>query len=171
MKYSIGTLAILLLLVPIHALQVSLSPAHISLIGKKGQMLCENITLIADKKVTLYGEDRWSFQKGASVAEYNLSAAQIGIKSVYPKPLTSDAKESTPVCFTAEKAGTYYGILLYKNARNSAAIGSRIRLTIIQQQSSKNEMLVAMGSTALLTTLFVVILIYRKKRKMVEEKA
>ena len=113
------------------AIKISLSPSHISLSGKTGENLCQNISLSSDKNVLFYGEDKWSVKKPKnSFNDYNLSSSSLELTAVYLKEINVKEKENIAFCIKAKNPGNFYGTLIYKSSSGTGAIGSLIELKI-----------------------------------------
>ena len=140
------------------AIKISLSPSHISLSGKTGENLCQNISLSSDKNVLFYGEDKWSVKKPKnSFNDYNLSSSSLELTAVYLKEINVKEKENIAFCIKAKNPGNFYGTLIYKSSSGTGAIGSLIELKISKEQAFSLENVIALNSIFLLVLLLLLV--------------
>lgn len=171
MRFFIPILLILILLLNnVSAIKISLSPAHINLSGKINTEICQKISLLSDKKVTFYGEDKWSLKNEKNnLAGYTLNSEDINIKVSYPKKVSAQTRQFD-FCINSEKEGNFYGILYYKSATGAGGIGSLVKLNISNEAKRSNDLIVSLSSISLALILILFLLfIWKKKSRKIEQ--
>ncbi len=129
----IVTIILTILFIPTFstALKVSISPAHLYFSGDTDKILCKELTVLSDTKITLTGEDKWSTNKsGGKLSEYALNSEQLKIKTSYSNKIIINTEKTTEICINATNSGNYYGVILYKSPENSVGIGVLIEANI-----------------------------------------
>ncbi len=160
---------ILLLIISLNnacAMKISFSPAHILLSGEVNENICKEITLSSDKKVVLYGEDRWALKESENkIEDYILSSKQIGLNVSYPGEISLNSDTSFSFCVNAKNSGIYYGTIIYKSGFGVGGIGGIVKVNIEKKNESLPEYLLALNSSLLLA--FILLLLVEKlKRKL-----
>lgn len=121
----------LFLLQLISSLELGISPAHLNFEVKAGMQACQNMTVYADKSINIAIKDRWTgIEKSKNLKEYNLSSEDVDIKTVFPARISVSAnkEKNIEVCFLPEKAGKFYGAILFESEAGYASVGSWIEL-------------------------------------------
>ncbi len=121
----------------ISSLELGLSPAYLNLETKVGEQVCQNTTIYADKSIDITIKDRWTeVEKSRNLRDYNLSREDMNIKSVFPGKISVSAnkKKEVEVCFLPEKAGRFYGAVLFESENGYASVGSWIELNVTEKK-------------------------------------
>lgn len=117
---------------------MGLSPAYLNLEAKTGEQICENISVYADKSIDIIIKDKWTgVEKSKNLKEYNLSKEDFNIKIVSPEriSISADEKKNAEICFSGERAGNFYGAILFESD-GYASIGSWVNLNITKNQEN-----------------------------------
>ncbi len=125
MKIFIFFLLIILSVSCVYALQISVSPSHIY-INKLNQEVCKTVTVSSDQNINVYLEDRWSVN-GKDFNDYNLSSKDFDVNINYPEIIEINDEETAEVCITANKKGTYKGVLMFKS-EEGVGVGILLRV-------------------------------------------
>lgn len=123
----------------ISSLELGLSPVYLNLETKTGEQVCKNITIYADKNINITIRDRWTgVEKSRNLRDYNLSREDVNIKVIFPERVSVSAnkKKEVEICFNGEKAGIFYGAVLFESEKGYASVGSWINLIITENQKN-----------------------------------
>ncbi|MDO8459902.1 MAG: hypothetical protein Q7S74_02230 [Nanoarchaeota archaeon] len=147
-KAPLIILILFLSLTTVSSLQLGISPPSLELKGDIKTILCKDITITSDSKLNLTGEIKWSKQNIRLINEYNIHSQDLNITSQIENSLyLKNYKTTEKVCLSADKPGSYNGLLIYKTTERGIGVGTWVNLRIngkIQQEteeqiSPKNE--------------------------------
>lgn len=152
------------------AISISVSPPTTDLIGKVDERICVNFSISSDKTVYFSIENRWSMKnENNKFNDYNLSSQGVSIESDYPKEIGVYFKEKISFCVRARKAGTYNGIILFKSSEGTGAIGTLVKLRVLDEEKYFSGGLIVIGlmginSLLMITLLFLLLFKERLSR-------
>ena len=123
--------------------QASLNPYQTEINANIGTEVCKDFYLASSSNVNFDLESLWSDSKVQSknLGEYDLAPSQLGIlvsNEVYSNSNLNSSRIN--VCFTGEKAGTHYGVLLFSLNNLSLGLGSWITLNILGDEENNNNL-------------------------------
>jgi len=171
---------IILLISFVSASEIGISPSKLEFSGKVGEVICYDITLIADDKEVLIGKDRWSLRDSKELNDYNSRADEFGIEIDYIKSIEFKGSQDVEVCLRAIEPGIYYGALVYQ--AGSAGVGTWIRVTISEDrektetgnagitgkvinENNSGIFVLAFGEVLFLVIIFILLIFIIRKRR------
>ncbi|MBI2629276.1 hypothetical protein HYW74_04280 [Candidatus Pacearchaeota archaeon] len=124
----------------VSAVEIGISPAQLEFKADAGQEVCKKVSVYSGEDENLIGSDKWSSEKTfvKDIRKYTLSANGLGITFKYPKEVYAKRQLEFNVCISGNKAGTYYGSLIY-STNKSAAVGTWIILKVNGNAAEENE--------------------------------
>jgi len=109
------------------ALDFGISPGIIKLSEKQNEIQCQNFTIIGGNEDIFNGDIKWSNENSKDISDYKLSPKELNINSTIPSGIKAGKYQ---ICISSEKAGNYYGALMYKINNSSYGIGTWIELKV-----------------------------------------
>lgn len=113
-------------------LELGLSPAHFEIETNVGETACKNISLNSDRAIVILVNNKWAKTESRNLKDYNLSSENFGIE-VTEEKIFLDKKKETEVCFSGEKAGNFYGVILFESENGYAGVGSWVELNVVAE--------------------------------------
>jgi hypothetical protein len=176
MKFLLITFATIILLASFcYALNFGISPEKIEFDGKINEFICRNFSLFEESNQAVFeGSIKWNADYSREIFDYSVLSPMLKINYSFPEIIGSGEYE---ICLKAEKAGVYYGTLMYKLRDSSYGIGTWIELHAsntapqgISFLSGKavqenNFMKSGLISVSLILTITLLILIIKLKKK------
>src|SRR3989344_2074550 len=128
--YSIIILSISIIST-VSAVEIGISPAQLEFKADAGQEVCKKVSVYSGEEDNLIGSDKWSGEKTfvKDIRKYTLNSSEKGITFKYPKEVYAKRQLEFNVCIIGNKAGMYYGSLIY-STNKSAAVGTWIILKV-----------------------------------------
>ena len=163
MKILSVILIIILMSFSVHAIKISVEPAHINLSGRIGEKLCQEVKVSSDEKTIFLADDKWSLnnEKG-NFNGYDLTSGEIGLATEYRKTFSSGDKFN--FCVGASEVGKYYGIVLFKTSAGNAVIGSLVKIEVGENKERDLTILSGMIMISLALCLILGLMIYYMRR-------
>jgi hypothetical protein len=109
------------------ALDFGISPGIIKLSEKPNEIVCKNFTIIGGNEDIFNGNIKWSNTNSKDISDYKISSKELNINSTIPSEIKAGKYQ---ICISSEKAGSYYGALMYKINNSSYGIGTWIELKV-----------------------------------------
>ena len=131
----------------ISSLEIGVNPAYINLETRIGEKICRNITIYANKEISIIIRDKWTDIKGSrNIRDYNLSSDDIEIKvTSQNKVLASSDKKAVWICFSGKEKGDFYGAVLFESENWSLTAGSWVNLNITYSKKDNSNLLTGAG--------------------------
>src|SRR3989344_9690847 len=97
------------------AVEIGISPAQLEFKADAGQEVCKKVSVYSGEDENLIGSDKWSGEKTfvKDIRKYTLNSSEKGITFKYPKEVYAKRQLEFNVCIIGNKAGMYYGSLIY----------------------------------------------------------
>lgn len=125
--YFIFLLSIFISLSFCSALNFGISPGIIKFSEKQNEVSCQNFTIIGENANVFNGNIKWNDKDSKDISDYTLSSEKLNINATIPSEIKSGKYQ---ICISSEKAGNYYGALMYKLNNSSYGIGTWIELKV-----------------------------------------
>jgi hypothetical protein len=127
---------LLLILFPLcSAADFGISPGIIKFSEKQNEVQCQNFTIIGGNWDVFNGNVKWSSTNSKDISDYKLSSNELKINATIPSGIQAGQHQ---VCISSEKAGNYYGALMYKLNNSSYGIGTWIELKVEGENPIQN---------------------------------
>jgi len=187
MKKIILLIAFALLITPVLALNLGLSPSESTVSTTVNQERCINLSINSrDYNGTVAVTDRWA-SPGIiknDLSLHNLEASQLDLSTDYINKFQLKREQSLDFCITPRNAGAYHGLILFKAEQENVQIGSWLTLYVYESNQEQQKLLLtgqAVSETQesriligefIFTILLVIFLIYLllKTRKKIAKK-
>jgi hypothetical protein len=109
------------------ALDFGISPGIIKLSEKPNEISCKNFTIIGEGEDIFNGDIKWSNANSKDISDYKISSKDLNLNTTIPSEIKTGQYQ---ICISSEKAGNYYGALMYKLNNSSYGIGTWIELKV-----------------------------------------
>ena len=119
----------ILIVNPVYAIELGLSPSSIAIDTKNGEEACFNLKIYTDRQTDVYLEDYWNNKGRKNVRDYTYRAEDFGITMNYIKDVRADEITSNRICVKGERGGKYYGFLLVRNNQRKIGVGMWIEFS------------------------------------------
>jgi len=112
------------------ALQIGVSPAHLTLSSEINKKVCSKVVVDSDRQITINIEDKWGKIKSKNINEYNFSAKDVGVEIFLPEPFSIDKTKEIEICFLTKKSGKYYGLISFNSGGGFVGVGQWIEINV-----------------------------------------
>jgi len=109
--------------------EFGVSPGIIELEIGTGMEKCADFIIYADNQIFSI-EDKWAVTKGNDIRKYNLNSSDVNITARYNSDVFVEDEKRMKACFSAEKRGMYYGVLIVEPYEKNAEIGIWVNLDV-----------------------------------------
>ncbi len=150
MRWYVLSIIFILLIPSVLAYELGISPTQITLEGKTNEQLCTNMTVISkDYNDSITVESKWASQgiNDKDISLHTLTPDILKIKAEYLSTFTLNQRKQIELCLTAQDAGSFHGLMLFKTEKSNIEVGNWISLTIAQGENTPQGTIALTGST------------------------